>query len=314
MDDRLCYGGNSTTWFDTEIIYAKGSENRIVDCLSHYYEREEGDSTSDEEINWANVDVCLDPEGDDLPQDKWLELKAITIEGESNPWKSKCLAEKRETCTLEAQEMASAMEKNTEDTPHTNVEEDLTVFETTGTSQVPLVQYRDQPRFLNAVCRGYKSEPILAKVSAPPSHFPQFTEKDGLLYMKNRGNEEVLCLPHTTYKGDSIITMIINQAHRAIGHFGAQKTADYIHREYWWLKIGREVDKFNRTCPTCQATKPSNQLPQGLLHSLLIPRQPWGLIAMDFMGPFPPSEGHDYLWQPHIHGTLSTNQNNNQGI
>ena len=46
----------------------------------------------------------------------------------------------------------------------------------------------------------------------------------------------------------------------------------------------------------CQATKPSNQLPQGLLHSLLIPRQPWGLIAMDFMGPFPLSEGHDYLW------------------
>ena len=104
--------------------------------------------------------------------------------------------------------------------------------------------YRDQSGFLNAVCRGYKSEPILTKVSAQPSHFPQFTEKDGLLYTKNHGNKEVLCLPHTTYKGNSIITMIINQAHRAIRHFGAQKTADYIHREYWWPKIGCEVDKF----------------------------------------------------------------------
>ena len=62
--------------------------------------------------------------------------------------------------------------------------------------------------------------------------------------MKNHGNEKVLCLPHTTYKGDSIITMIIDQAHRTIGHFGAQRTADYICREYWWPKIGREVDKF----------------------------------------------------------------------
>ena len=122
------------SWFDTEIIYAKGSENCIVDCLSHYYEREEGDSASDEEINWANTDVHLDLEGDDLPQDRWLELKVITIEGEPNPWKSKHLAEKWETCMLEAQEMASAAEKNTEDTPCTNVEEDPTVFESAGTS------------------------------------------------------------------------------------------------------------------------------------------------------------------------------------
>ena len=127
--------------FDTEITYAKGSENHVADCLSCYYEREESDSTSDKEIDWANVDVRLDPEGDDLSQDRWLELKMITIEGEPNPQKSKRLAEKWETRMLEAQEMASAVEKNTEDTPRTNVEEDPTVFESTGTSQVPLVLY-----------------------------------------------------------------------------------------------------------------------------------------------------------------------------
>ena len=109
------------------------------------YEREESDSTSDEEIDWANVDVRLDPEGDDLPQDRWLELKMITIEGEPNPQKSKHLAEKWETRMLEAQEMASAAEKNTEDTPRTNVEEDPIVFESTGTSQVPLVLYGISP-------------------------------------------------------------------------------------------------------------------------------------------------------------------------
>ena len=209
------------SWFDTEIIYAKGSENHIADCLFCYYEREEGDSTSDEEINWANTDVCLDPEGDNLSQDRWLKLKAITIEGEPNPWKSKHFAEKWETHMLAAQEMASTAEKNTEDTPHTSVEEDLTVFESARTSQVPLMQYGDQPGFLNAVCRGYKSELTLTKILAQLSHLPQFIEKDGLLYMKNHGNKEVLCLPHTMYKGDSIIAMIINQAHRAIGHFGA---------------------------------------------------------------------------------------------
>ena len=281
---------STTCYGSTQIIYAKGSENHIVDCLSCYYKREEGDSISNEEIDWANMNVHLDLEGDNLLQDRWLKLKAITIEGEPNSRKSKHLAEKWETHMLEAQEMASAVEKNTKDTPCTNVEEDLTVFESTGTSQVPLMLYGDQPGFLNAVRRGYKSELILAKVLAQPSHFSQLMKKDGLLYMKNCGNKEVLCLPHTTYKGNSLIAMIIDQAHRAIRHFGAQRTVDYIHREYWWLKIGCEVDKFCRTCPTCQATKPSNQLPQGLLHSLPIPRQPWGWITMDFVGPFPPSE------------------------
>ena len=129
--------------------------------------------------------------------------------------------------------MASATEKNTEDTPRTNVGEDLTVFESARTLQVPLMLYGDQPGFLNTVRRGYKSEPILTKVLAQLSHFPQFTEKDGLLYTKNCGNKVVLCLPHATYKGNSIITMIIDQAHRAIRHFGAHRTVDYICREYW---------------------------------------------------------------------------------
>ena len=106
----------------------------------------------------------------------------------------------------------------------------------------------------------------------------------------------MLCFLHTSYKGDNIFTRIIDQAHRAIEHFGAQRTVDYVCRLYWWPKIGQEVDKFDRTCPTCQVAKATNKLPQGLLHSLLIPRQPWGLIAMDFVELFPLSEEHDYLW------------------
>ena len=88
--------------FNANIIYAKGSENHIADCLSCYYKKEEGDSASDEEINWANADLRLDPEEDDLPHDRWLEMKMIIIEGEPNPQKSMRLVEKQETQILEA--------------------------------------------------------------------------------------------------------------------------------------------------------------------------------------------------------------------
>ena len=34
----------------------------------------------------------------------------------------------------------------------------------------------------------------------------------------------------------------------------------------------------------------------GLLHSLPVPLRPWESIGMDFVGPFPSSQGYDYLW------------------
>ena len=181
------------------------------------------------------------------------------------------------------------------------------VIESTGALWEPLVEYGNQSKFCNAICKGYKDKPLLAKVLAQPNHFPQFIERSSLLHMKNHENREVLCLPHTSYKGDNIITRVVDQAHRAIRHFSAKRTIDYIRRLYWWPKIGHKVNKFCWTCSTCQTTKASNQLLLGLLHSLPIPRQPWGLIAMDFIGPFPPSEGHDYLWVVLCHLTSMVN-------
>ena len=56
------------------------------------------------------------------------------------------------------------------------------------------------------------------------------------------------------------------------------------------------MDKYCRSCLVLQATKTDNQRPKGLLHSMLILTRPWGSITMDFVGPFPPSEGFDYMW------------------
>jgi hypothetical protein len=89
---------------------------------------------------------------------------------------------------------------------------------------------------------------------------------------------------------------VIEQAHTILGHFGPQRTADYIRWWYWWPRIGQEVEEFCKTCGPCQTTKDSTKPPPGLLHSLPIPTRPWGSIAMDFVGPFPESHGYDYLW------------------
>jgi len=60
--------------FNAEIVYVKGVENKVADCLSRYYKMEGGKGVQNECVEWANADVRLDPEGDDLPQDRLREL------------------------------------------------------------------------------------------------------------------------------------------------------------------------------------------------------------------------------------------------
>ena len=40
----------------------------------------------------------------------------------------------------------------------------------------------------------------------------------------------------------------------------------------------------------------SNKHLLGLLHNLPIPTRPWESVGIDFVGPFPESDGFDYLW------------------
>src|SRR5262249_18365952 len=108
--------------------------------------------------------------------------------------------------------------------------------------------------------------------------------------------EPVLCIPRARNKKFSLTAQVIEQAHTTLGHFGPQKTADYIRRWYWWPRIGQEVEEYCRSCGICQTTKDANRRPVGLLHTLPIPSRPWSSIAMDFIGPFPGSNGYDYLW------------------
>ena len=60
--------------------------------------------------------------------------------------------------------------------------------------------------------------------------------------------------------------------------------------------MSKTTAKFCKTCEACQRSKITPQLPAGKLHPLPIPTKPWDSIGMDFVGPFPESNGFNYLW------------------
>ena len=76
-------------------MHIDGVDNKVVNCLSHYYEIDMRDDTHS--VNtYVNADIWLDPDGELLPTDCYMELHAVATR-----W-SKCLSKRQESHHIEA--------------------------------------------------------------------------------------------------------------------------------------------------------------------------------------------------------------------
>ncbi|KIK12982.1 hypothetical protein PISMIDRAFT_18316 [Pisolithus microcarpus 441] len=294
---QQCLSSRQMRWmdylsrFNNEIIYVKGSENKVADCLSQYYETDGGDEAQKETVEWAMANIRLDPEGDDLPIDRLRELCLAAMRDETPK-----IREPTEERRAEADALRQHAEQRREEPTRAPMSEDPTLLDSAGDPQTLVTHFQGEHGFLDCIRWGYPTDPVLAKVILQPDHHKGFDVGDGLIYLKVTTGDRVLCLPRVDWKNNQLTAQVIEHAHKMLGHFGAMRTADYIHRCFWWPGLGRDVDRFCRSCPVCQTTKTDNTRPAGLLHSLPIPKRPWNSIVMDFVSPFPESSGANYLW------------------
>src|SRR5579875_2014411 len=155
----------------------------------------------------------------------------------------------------------------------------------------------EKDAFIENVKLLYKSDPLFSKVLTQPEKHKTFSIENSLIFSKNHGGDTVLCIPHGKIpSGKSLYGIIAKQAHETLGHFGGQQTLDYVQRWYWWPRVSAHIEEFCKSCNICQRAKTSNKKPAGELHSLPFPTKPWESIGMDFIGPFPESQGYNYLW------------------
>lgn len=73
-------------------------------------------------------------------------------------------------------------------------------------------------------------------------------------------------------------------------HLGVQKTIDKIMDRYYWPGLSRDVKLHVKNCETCKSSKSTNSKPQGFSGRERIALNPWQLISMDLLGPFPRSK------------------------
>ena len=85
-------------------------------------------------------------------------------------------------------------------------------------------------RLLEEIELGYEQDPLTRIVLAKPAdHAKYFAMKDGIIWTRDRVAREVMCVPWEK----QLITKLVTTAHELLGHYGSQRTEEYLRRYYW---------------------------------------------------------------------------------
>ena len=136
-----------------------------------------------------------------------------------------------------------------------------------------------------------KTDDTLAQVREAVSNDSNFFNQGGLLYRKwrppGRGEEseiEQLILPKTCQR------KVLELGHEIplAGHLGVTKSRQRVLRRFYWPTVFKDIEEFCKCCRECQKSN-AHKTPPAPLIPLPIITEPFRRIAMDIVGPLPPS-------------------------
>ena len=136
-------------------LHVDGIDNKVADCLSHYY----GNNMSEDnhsENTYVNADIRLDPDGELLPTDRYMELCAA-----ATSW-SKWLTKRQESRHIEA-EILNASDGQSPPSKDTSSTDDITAI-AAGNDGKSLWTHIEEMMDLRAIVKNtYRKDTICAK-------------------------------------------------------------------------------------------------------------------------------------------------------
>lgn len=142
---------------------------------------------------------------------------------------------------------------------------------------------------------------MISQIENNPVKFPKWRVENGQLfkYVKCKipeladGSDYWKRVVPKDYRLD-----ILRENHDEItaGHTGIYKTFWRIRCLYFWPQMQSDVTKYVKRCKVCAQCKPEQKRPAGLMGSRPVVTQPFELISLDYIGPFPrSSRGHTHV-------------------
>jgi hypothetical protein len=132
-----------------------GVENKVADCLSHYYEND-GPNDTHLDKEFVTADACLDPEGKLQPIDWCIELRTAAVSC------SQCLQECVEQQVLKSNNMdaESSASRNKPSPKILNIDDEDILAINTGSDKSSLRErIGREVDFTKAICEGYDKNP-----------------------------------------------------------------------------------------------------------------------------------------------------------
>ena len=206
LSDRQVQWWEFLSHFNYTIMHVDGIDNKVVDCLSHYYKNDMSEDNHSENTS-VNADIRLDPEGKLLPTDRYTELHTAATR-----W-SKWLAERQESRHIKA-EILNAGDKQPPPSKDTSSVDDVTAI-AAGNDSKSLWTHVEETMDLRAVVKNtYCKDMIRAKIFTQPDAYPRFGIREGLIWTKNQLKCDVICIPQDAFqRGRRLIEIIIDHAH-----------------------------------------------------------------------------------------------------
>jgi transposase InsO family protein len=98
------------------------------------------------------------------------------------------------------------------------------------------------------------------------------------------------CLSRLMTLTDAHIVKRLSDAHNAItGHRGVKLTLDMLRQSgFEWKTMREDVEKFVKSCATCQKSKPAHAIDPP---ASILPLEPFASVSVDTIGPLPVDDG-----------------------
>jgi len=187
---------------------------------------------------YVQADWRIDPEGKDLPKERYQEVVEKTVEirvmQAVEAWHSQRLLEAREQREQEADEMHNADIERDEIHVQNDQGIELTLDKilcswNDNARALHGENSNENARLLRDIKKGYVNDKLFDLIKKDVTKYPSFSMKDNTLWTKNVHGHEVICIPRER----KIIMQILDKAHSILGHFGDDRTCEYVRQ--WYL-------------------------------------------------------------------------------
>jgi hypothetical protein len=127
-----------------------------------------------------------------------------------------------------ADQIAAASQEDQTTAQNMPGKDDPTVFESRVRGEDLRKFMSHDDTFEEDIQKGYPKDKLFQKVLTQVEMHSTFSLQNRLIWAQNRGGEDIVCVPSAKSEDTTLRARIIDQAHQVVGHYGPQRTADYI--------------------------------------------------------------------------------------